>query len=142
MKRVLAVLTALAACAEAVLDTREGRLVALPASADDIETVRPATASCSDCESDWVRACRRHEHVPAFARFAMLYLGDDGSQVWTTAQRCASELVPRRAAAFTLAHARAWAAAGAVDRLADCLDGCALADATRAELERMEPGDG
>jgi hypothetical protein len=131
-----------AAAAEAVLDAHEERMVRMPASHDDLEDVLGLTASCPDCEGSFELACRRHVHATAFARFAWRLLADDGSGLWLAAQRCASDLVPHHTAALTLEHARTWAAAGAAERLADCLDGCALEAGTRAELERLERGDG
>jgi hypothetical protein len=127
-----------AVAAEAVLDAREERLVRTPASHDDFEDVRSAIASCPDCGGDFERACRRHEHILVFARAAWQLLADDASAMWIAAQRCASDLMPRHTAALTLEHARSWAAAGEVERVAACLGGCTLEAGTRAELERLK----
>jgi hypothetical protein len=72
------------------------------------------------------------------ARAAVEALDDDAAPGWLDAQACAAGVVPRRAGALALERARAWPA----ERLADCLDRCVLDGATRAELERLERGDG
>jgi hypothetical protein len=126
-----------ARAAAAALDAREGRLYRGAATPDDFEDVRLAWQRCPDC-ADFEAVCRRRDHERAFARVAVARLADAEMSLWLDAQRCAAILIPRRAAALTLERARAWAAAGAADDLAACLDRCTLAAPTRAELEALE----
>lgn len=125
------------AAAEAIFAEREDALVRGPTTHDELEWVQSTIASCPECGGDVVIACQRRLRPRVLARWEWQFVLDDTSGPWLHAQRCCAVLVPRRTAALVLEQARKWAAAGKRERIADCLEHCALAPATRTELERL-----
>ena len=126
-----------AVAAEKVLAAREDRMLWMQPTHDDFERVRSTVESCPECMGDVEIACRRATYPDVLARWEWQFVVDDTSAAWLHAERCCAVLVPRHTAAIVVEQARRWVAAGKHERIAACLERCALAPATRAELERL-----
>lgn len=125
------------AAVEALFAKREDRLVGGLNVIEDVKRLMSLFQDCTDCGRDEVVACELHQQPELLARWEWHHVADDESSSWLDAERCCAALVPRLTAAMVLEHARKWVAAGKAERVADCLERCTLAPATRAELERL-----